>query len=66
MKIPAIYVDLHDGLVEAKDLDLQIRAEKNISFRKHDDWMDVGSCQARNAEARKYRGAKRRLRRNSR
>ena len=63
MKIPVIYVDLSDGLVEAKDLDLLIKEEKIISFkRRSDDWVRIGIDPVRGMGGRKYSGAERRLR----
>lgn len=63
MKIPVIYLDLSDGIVEAKELDRLIAEEKIVSFRrKDDDWVRIGIDPVRGMGTRKYTGAERRIR----
>jgi hemerythrin len=63
MKIPVIYVDLTDGIVDAHQLDLLIREEKIVSFRRNEDeWVRLGIDPVRGGGGRKYTGAERRLR----
>lgn len=63
MKIPVIYLDLTDGIVEAKELDRLISEERIVSFRrKSDEWVRIGIDPVRGMGTKKYVGAERRLR----
>ena len=63
MKIPVIYFDQSEGIVETRDLDPLIREDKIISFRRqNDDWVKIGVDPVRGMGGKKYTGAERRLR----
>ena len=63
MKIPVVYIDQSEGIVESRDLDLLIREEKITSFRRrNDDWVRIGVDPVRGMGGKRYTGAERRLR----